>query len=70
MTELCQIFNIQINPQDIAETLGSVFKRVKSRISDLINLDDDSPVLNFLKLDKLNLSSPVQEVALDVSYRL
>jgi hypothetical protein len=34
-------FNISLNTNDLAETLSVIFKRVKMRVSQLVNLDDE-----------------------------
>jgi hypothetical protein len=41
MTHLCMFFNISLNTNNFAETLSVIFKRVKIRVSQLVNLDDE-----------------------------
>ena len=62
-------FNISLNTSDLAETLAVIFKRVKMRVSQLVNLDDEEDqgsIPLVLDVKELKLGSPAEEVALDV----
>lgn len=37
---LCHLFNLKYNSEDPTETVRQVFKKVKARVSKIINLDD------------------------------
>ena len=37
---LCLLYNIKFNQEDPTETVRSIFKKIKQRVSNLINLDD------------------------------
>jgi hypothetical protein len=66
-------FNISLNTSDLAETLSVIFKHVKMRVSQLINLDDEEDqgsIPLVLDVQELKLGSPAEEVALDVKQRL
>ena len=66
-------FNISLNTSDLAETLAVIFQRVKMRVSQLVNLDDEEDqgsIPLVLDVKELKLGSPAEEVALDVKQRL
>ena len=65
LLKLCMLFNIDLNANDLSETLSALFKQVKQRISPLVNLDSETEtqVPCIVDVKELNLGSPAEEVA-------
>jgi len=63
--QLCMFFNIDLNANDLSETLTTLFKRVKSRISPILDLDTETEtkVPCIVDVKELKLGSPAEEVA-------
>lgn len=40
--KLCMFFNIDLNANDVSETLSALFKLVKARIRPLLDVDTES----------------------------
>jgi len=65
-------FDLNLNANDLQETLNALFKRVKLRISPILDLDTDKETAIPCKVDikQLNLGSEAEEVCIDVINRL
>ena len=68
---LCLLFNLKYNSEDPTETVRQLFKKLKGRLSRVINLDDveDSKLLQKLG-GRHSEQSPYVEVCKDVKSRL
>ena len=70
MKPLCLLFSLKYNSEDPTETVRQMFKRIKQRISKVINLDNvDDPKFP-LKFETDSHQSPYVEVCKDVKTRL
>jgi|LauGreDrversion4_2_1035121.scaffolds.fasta_scaffold996813_1 hypothetical protein len=63
--KLCMFFNIDLNANDVSETLSALFKLVKARIRPLLDVDTESSsqIPCIVDVKDLNLGSPAEEVA-------
>jgi hypothetical protein len=63
--KLCMFFNIDLNANDVSETLSALFKLVKARIRPLLDVDTESnsQIPCIVDVKDLNLGSPAEEVA-------
>jgi hypothetical protein len=48
---LCILYNIKFNQEDPIETVRLIFKKIKGRVSNLINLDDTENPKLLIKLN-------------------
>ena len=48
---LCMLFNIKLNMEDPIETVRALFKKIKQRISHIIDLDDVENGKLFVQID-------------------
>ena len=70
---MCIAFDMEPNYTDINETLNYLFKRVKQRMVnmiDLVNLQNSTKIKETLESKDLCLGKPEEEVANDVIQRL
>lgn len=78
---LCQLFSLKLNVEDPVETLRLIFKKVKNRIREIIDLDNDTQEKMLAKVaavgdeDDLEITAhlrenPFSEVLKDVRARL
>ena len=49
---LCLLYNIKFNQDDPIETVRLIFKKIKGRVTNLINLDDTENPKLFIKLNQ------------------
>ena len=71
LPNLCILFDLEPSREDTSETVKAIFRRVKTRLVKLINLEDDlEPVAEKLEKGIIDLGSPAEEVARDVLSRL
>jgi hypothetical protein len=67
LTLLCILFDTELNATDVSETIKFMFGKIKSRISDVIDLNNvQKPVPEKLNADDLNMNAPEEEVARDI----
>ena len=67
---LCQLLNLQFNSEDPNESLKAIFKRVKTKLKNLIDFDGDLPIRESLNIGELKLESPYKEISKEVKARL
>ena len=48
----CHLFNIKLNTEDPIETVRALFKKIKQRMSHVINLDDSENTKLLAKIDQ------------------
>jgi hypothetical protein len=67
LTLLCILFDTELNATDMSETIKFMFGKIKSGISEVIDLNNvQKPVPEKLSADDLNMNAPEEEVARDV----
>jgi len=67
---LCQLLDIQFNPEDPNESLKAVFKRAKRKLRTVIDFDGPTPLNKVISVESLELKSPYHEVSKSVKDRL
>jgi len=72
---LCLLFSLKYNAEDPTETVRQLFKKIKARISNVINLDDTEDAKLLAEIDPQRSSehlmqSPFVEVCKEVKSRL
>jgi hypothetical protein len=71
LTLLCILFDTELNATDMSETIKFMFDKIKTRISDVIDLNNpQKAVPEKLDASDLNMNAPEEEVARDVIQRL
>ena len=64
------LLDIEFNPEDPNESLKAIFKRIKAKVSSIIDFDYDSRIKEKIDISELKLESPYKEVSKDVKARL